>query len=298
MNNSRKLMIALIITLTIMVAEFVGGYFANSLALISDAGHMLTDALVLLFSLLAAFLALRPADKERTFGYHRVEILSAFFNGTLLILLAGYIFYQAIGRFANPEPVNSALMMIVAVIGLVANIVSAFILAGSHQNLNVRGALLHVISDALSSVVVVAGGVVIAFTGWSLVDPVLGIAIALVVLYGAIRLVFDAVNILLEGAPKGIDPHAVADDIKRIKGIKGLHDLHVWTISSGLNAISAHLEIEPKLAKKAPWIIHEVEHLLKDKYAIGHSTFQTECQSCGDDLFCVMERGEAGGHHH
>ncbi|OGC11622.1 hypothetical protein A3K48_03865 [candidate division WOR-1 bacterium RIFOXYA12_FULL_52_29] len=299
MKNPERLTIALAITLTIMAVEFIGGYLANSLALVSDAGHMLTDALVLIFSLLAAFLALRPADKEKTFGYHRVEILAAFANGTLLIFLAWFIFYQAFGRFARPEPVNSGLMMVVALIGLAANIISALVLAGSRQNLNVRGALLHVISDALSSVAVIGGGLAIAFTGWYLVDPVLGIAIALVVLYGAIKLVLEAVNILLEGSPKGVDPRKVAADIRRVKGIKGLHDLHIWTITSGMNAISAHIELEPKAAKKAPRIIHEVEHLLRDNYAIGHSTFQTECQSCGDELFCVMERSEGGaGYHH
>lgn len=299
MTNQKRLLIALVITVVIMLAEFFGGYLANSLALISDAGHMLTDSMVLVFSLLAALVARRAADKERTFGYYRVEILSALLNGTLLICLSGYIFYQAFSRFTSPEPVNSTLMMVVAVIGLIANLASALILADSGHNLNVRGALLHVISDALSSVAVVGGGLVIAFTGWLFVDPLLGILIACVVLYGAIRLVIDSVNILLESAPKGVDPHVVAKAIRRVKGIKGLHDLHIWTISSGLNAISAHLELEPKAVKKAPQIIHEVEHMLKDKYEISHSTFQTECQSCGNDLFCVMERSEGGaGHHH
>ncbi|MFA5183474.1 MAG: cation diffusion facilitator family transporter, partial [Syntrophales bacterium] len=174
MTNQKRLMIALGITVVIMLAEFIGGYLANSLALISDAGHMLTDSMVLVFSLLAAFVAKRAADKERTFGYYRVEILSALLNGTLLIGLSGYIFYQAIGRFTAPEPVNSTLMMVVAAIGLVANLASALILSGSGHNLNVRGALLHVISDALSSVAVVGGGLVIAFTGWLFIDPLLG----------------------------------------------------------------------------------------------------------------------------
>ena len=291
---------ALLLTAVVFVAELVGGFLSNSLALLSDAGHMLTDSMALTLALLATIFASRPATKERTFGFYRLEILSSLFNGAVLTLIAGYIFFQAYERLIHPAPVWSGLMLTIATIGLLANLGSAVILAGgSKENLNLRGAFLHVISDLVSSIAVIIGGLVIQLTRWYYIDPILGILISLLILRGALRLVFDSVNILLEAAPQGVDTEEVTRTICSFDGVEDIHDLHVWSITSGINAISAHIVIEEDAVGKTSEILKKIRDMLKEKFNISHATFQTECEACPEDLFCHMEPGERPhGHQH
>lgn len=300
MNNQRRLALALFIILLIFLVELVGGFVSNSLALLSDAGHMLTDTMALGLALLAALFAARPATKERTFGFYRLEILSALFNGSLLALVALYIFYEAVVRFLNPVTVRSDILLLVATVGLLANIGAAVILAkSSRDSLNVRGAFLHVLSDLASSVAVIIGGVLIRYLGWYYIDPFLGIVIGIMILRGALGLVLESVNILLEATPRDTNLEEVAATIRLVNGIEDLHDLHIWTITTGMNAISAHLVIADALADKAAAIVAEVKAVLQAKYQINHATFQTECESCPAGLICRTEPAEREhGHSH
>ncbi|HTY13427.1 MAG TPA: cation diffusion facilitator family transporter [Candidatus Omnitrophota bacterium] len=302
MNSRNGLIVSIVITAAFFLVELIGGYFSHSLALMSDAGHMVTDALALALALAAYLFSLRPATKEKTFGYYRFEIISALFNGSFLVAISLLIFYSALKRFLHPVEVQTGLMLAIAVIGLFANAVPAFILYRKPgESLNLRGAYLHLLADTASSIAVIVGGIVIYFTGFYLLDPILGIVIGLLILKGALDLVYRSVNILLESAPEGIDTEQVAASIKSINGVKSIHDLHVWTITSGINAISAHLLLDDAEAEHAPEILHEINGMLKEKYNISHSTFQTECESCPDGLICKLDRGkerEQHGHHH
>lgn len=296
-----NLIYALAITVVIFFLELIGGFFSNSLALISDSGHVLTDALALVMVLLVTFFALRPADRERTFGSFRLEILSALFNGSILIMVSLFIFYEAFSRFYHPEPVQTGVMMVVALIGLAANFGAAFLLSGgSKENLNLKGAYLHVLSDTGASVGVIVGGGIIAVTHWYVIDPIIGLFIGVLIMKGAIDLVMESVNILLESAPVGVSAEAVAGTIRGVKGVRDLHDLHVWTISSGINSLSAHVKIDPRETERPSEIIAEINRVLKEKYQIIHSTIQTECEDCPEGLYCRMERKEKDhhGHHH
>ncbi len=291
MNNNRILGAVLLITGLLFLVELAGGIISNSLALLSDSGHMLTDTLSLVLALLASVFAARPAGKKSTYGLYRLEILSALFNGAALTLIAFYIFFQAYLRFLNPAPIQSTLMLVIATIGLLGNIGGAVILAGaSRENLNVRGAFLHVLSDAGSSVGVIIGGLLIHFLGWYYADPIIGFMIGLLILRGAFSLVMESANVLLEAPPKGVKVDDVVEAICSVKGVKDIHDLHVWSITSGINTISAHILIEEAERGRTNEILREIRGILKNKFDIDHSTFQTECEACPDDLFCHFER--------
>ena len=297
--NQRNLLVALSITLLIFFVELFGGFVANSLALVSDAGHMLTDTMALGLALLVLFFSNRPATRERTFGFYRLEILSALFNGAVLALISLYIFYEAYQRFIHPAQVQSVLMLVIAVIGLVANLIGAVILSrGSKGNLNIRGAFQHVVSDALSSVGVIIGGLIIYFTRWYMVDPIIGIMIGILILRGAIGLVSESVNILLESSPSEINTDEVLKTIKGVTGVIDLHDVHIWTLTSGINAISAHLRIDDNFTDRVAKILDEVKKLLEAKYDIKHCTFQTECESCPEGIICKIEPSEPEEHRH
>jgi cobalt-zinc-cadmium efflux system protein len=284
----RGLILALAFTGIVMMVEAIGGILTNSLALLADAGHMLTDLLSLAMSFFALTLALRPATKEHTYGFHRLEILSALANGVMLILIALYILHEAYKRLLVPEPVRSMEMLVVATIGFVANGASAFFLGGG-ESLNIRGAFLHVLSDALSSMGVVVGGVVMLLTGQYLVDPIISVLIATVILIGAYRLTREAVNILLEATPKGIDLDKVLEAVQGVEGVLDIHDVHIWSIASGLSAMSAHLLIEDQLTSHSTKIVEGVQRLLAERFGIAHTTLQCECKSCGqEDIICHL----------
>lgn len=272
---------ALALTAGFMSVEFAGGWLSGSLALISDAGHMLTDALALGLALLAVRFASTPANGRKTYGFYRLEILAALANGVVLVLLAGYIFYEAFQRLRSPAEIRAGLMIAVALIGLLVNLACFLILrSSSRHSLNVRGAFLHVTGDMLSSAAVVAGGLVIRFTGWTFIDPALGVLIGLVILRGAFRLVRESTDILLEAAPAGIDAAGVEAALGLLPGVKSVHHLHLWSLTSGIHALSVHVVIDDQMASKSDGTLGKINRLLQEKYGITHSTIQFECAGC------------------
>jgi len=284
-STQRNMLVVLSITAGIMIAEIIGGLLANSLALLSDAGHMLTDILALGLSLAAMRFARKPPTPEKTFGFYRLEILAAFFNGMLLLFISLYIFYEAYHRLVDPREIKGLFMLLVAAIGLLANGVGIVILRKSaHTSLNVRSALFHLVGDTVSSVGVIVGGTIIIYTGWYVVDPIISILIGGLILRGAYSLVRESIDILLEATPKEIDVEEMIGDLVRIAGVKEVHHLHVWTITSGIYAMSSHVVIDDLLTSKSSQILEEIEKLLQDKYSMEHITIQFECESCGDDL--------------
>ncbi len=288
-SGRRGLLIALSITVLMMVAEVIGGLLSNSLALLSDAGHMFTDSLALALSFFAMKFAEMPATERRTFGFYRLEILAALANGSVLILISLYILYEAYLRILAPEPVQSTLMLIVAALGLVVNIIGAFFLMGHRRtSLNIRGAFIHIIGDAVSSVGVIIGGVIIAATGWYIVDPVLSILIALGIIAGAAGLVMESVNILLESVPSHLDLATVAAEIGKVPGVHEAYHIHVWTITSGVNALSAHVIIDDRTVSTSREILDDIRSLLARRFRILHSTIQLECERCETGGFCSL----------
>lgn len=290
-RNRRALVIAIWITGVIMVVEFVGGYLSNSLALMSDAGHMLTDIMSLILSLFALQLATRTPSSTRTYGLYRMEILAALINGTTLILLSIYIIYEAYTRFIAPQVVDSKTMLLVATIGLAANGIAAWAMKrSSTENLNIRGAYLHILGDALSSLGVIVGGILIFFFQWYLVDPVISVAISLVILRGAFVLVKDSTNILLEAVPKEVDLEEVQRSLKTIAGVKDLHHVHLWTIASGIYSLSAHVLVDDILMSHTGQIVQNINRLLTEKFQISHTTIQLECENCTEGFYCNMDK--------
>jgi cobalt-zinc-cadmium efflux system protein len=292
-SNQRRLLVALSITGLMTIVELAGGLISNSLALIGDAGHMFTDTLALGLSLFALNLAKRPASQTKTYGYYRAEILAALVNGTILVLVSGYIFYEAYHRFVEPPEVRGGLMLIVAAIGLAANVVGISVLrsAGS-RNLNVKGAFLHMWSDTLSSVGVIAAGAIIFVTGRTIADPIISIIIGVLILRGAGGLVWESINILLEAVPKNLDVSRINDAIRKIKGVRDIHDVHLWAITSGMYAMSCHLLIEDQMVSNCTQIVDEVNRMLSQEFGISHSTVQLECEECENSPVCHI-----GGEH-
>jgi cobalt-zinc-cadmium efflux system protein len=262
------------ITAGFMVAEVVGGVLSNSLALLADAGHMFTDVAALALSLVAMRLAQRPPSPTKTYGYVRLEILAALINGAALLVISVFIIKEAWERFSSPPEVDGPLMMGVAVVGLGVNVVAAILLhRHADENLNVRGAYLHVLGDLLGSVGAIIAGTLILTTGWMLADPIISIIIACLILVGAWRLVREATDVLLEGAPRGLDVEALVDDLRGIEGLEEIHDVHVWTLTSGFVAMSGHGVIDDLSMHRR--ILDEINQMLNDK-GISHITFQLE----------------------
>ncbi len=276
-----KFRFAVVLTTFVLVVEVIGGILSNSLALLSDAAHVFSDSLSLIMSWLAIYLSTRPATSSRTYGYHRTEVFAAFINGVSLIAISGWIFYEAIQRFIEPEPVKSKEMLVVATFGFIANMVIVWLFHGEgHKNLNVRSAVLHVIGDALASVGVIVGGVVIYYTNWFVVDPILSCAIGLVVLVGAVRVTKEAVHILLEGSPKHADAQKVAACISAIDSVKDVHDMHIWSLCSNYLALSTHVSIAEDANKSGHQLRQEINDKLQTQFGIFHTTIQIEQPGC------------------
>ncbi|HEX8718927.1 MAG TPA: cation diffusion facilitator family transporter [Gemmatimonadaceae bacterium] len=273
-DHARRLRVALYITALILVAEIVGGFAANSLALLADAGHMLTDVAALGLSLFASSFGNRPETPKRTYGYRRLEILAAFLNGATLLLVSGFIVYEAIRRITAPEPVGGTLMLIVAAIGLAANVVAARTLhPASSGSLNVRGAYIHVIGDLLGSVGALIAALLIRFTGWLPADPIASIVVTLLVIRSAWLLVRESVDVLLESTPANISAGAVRTQLEAIPGVESVHDLHVWSVTSGVVAMSAHA-----IVRESDRHQHVLEHVhdAMRLFGIQHVTIQLE----------------------
>ncbi|WP_395804605.1 cation diffusion facilitator family transporter [Archangium minus] len=277
-KDRTRLLFALALTGTIAVAEAVGGYITNSLALMSDAGHMLTDISALGLSLLALWFAGKPADLKKTYGYYRMEILSALLNGVLLLGITGVIVVEAWERFRAPAEVRLGPMAVVATIGLLANLGALGFLHQTHS-MNVRGAFLHVLGDALSSVGVLVGAAVMWLTGWYVIDPIISVVISVVIVVGALRLVRDAVDVLLEAVPSHVDMSVVKELLLKVQGVRDVHDLHVWTIASGMYALSAHLVVADPMVCNNDEILSAVKHELFDRFGIDHTTIQIESET-------------------
>lgn len=268
----------------VLIMEVVGGIFTNSLALMSDAGHVLIDLLALLLAYFAMRLTRKGTTKTFTFGYYRAEILAAVTNGVVLILLTLYIFYQSYLRFLSPQKINGPEMFAIAIIGLAANLYVVIKMQGDEkENLNVRGAYLHVLSDTVSSVGVVVAGVIIIVTGNYIFDPIVSALIGVVIFISCLRLIRESTHILMEAVPEHIDIQQVSQDIQKIPCVKEVHNLHIWSISSDVYALNAHILIDAKDTNSLNQIIGQINEMLKSKYQITHSVIQSECERCIED---------------
>ena len=295
-----KLKFSLVFTLAFVVIEAIVGLRSGSLALVSDAGHNFTDALALALSWYALTAARKPANAARTYGYHRVGILTALFNALTLWVIAAGIFYEAFHLFLRPQHVASLPMIGVALIALLMNTVIASLLhADAAHDINARSAFIHMMGDALSSAGVVLAGIVIHFTGWVYADPLVSVAIGAFIVYSSWGIVVEAVNILLEGTPRGMDIGGMAAAVQGVPGVSGLHDLHVWTIANGMHALSCHLHIQEENLPRAAQIVREVKSLFATQYGIDHSTIETECGDCQmDALYCQLDGRIETDHDH
>jgi len=275
----KSLLATIGLTVAIMILEVVGGFWANSLSLLSDAGHMLTDALALGMALFAVTVACRPATARKTYGYYRVEILSALTNGVVLVVIALAIFYEAWRRFAEPQPVQGTVLLVVSAIGLTANLAGMWLLSRASHNLNVRAARMHVMSDALSSGGVLVAGVVILMTSWYRIDSLLSFVIAVVILVGAYHILKETVDILLESTPVHLELVEVTRAIEAIDGIRGVHDLHIWSITSGMTALSGHVILDSATLANSDHLLNCIKEMLKQRFCIEHTTIQVESES-------------------
>jgi len=288
-RSRRALLIAFSATAVMFFGELFGGLISNSLSLIGDSGHMLMDAVALAVGILAFKLAQRPATKRRTYGYYRLEILAALLNGILLVIVSAYVFYEAYHRLTGPAEVKAPLMLAVAIVGLIVNIFSLYVLGSLRkENLNVKGAYLHVLSDAISSIGVIAAAVIIYFTGAYIVDALMGILIGGIILRSAFGLLSESGKVLLESAPEEIDVEEVERKIKKVKGVKSVHDMHLWSISSGINAMSGHIVIDDQKVSQAEDVQNRVAKMLKKEFNITHTTIQTECKVCRSPFACSL----------
>lgn len=296
----RSLRLAFFLTIFILLVGFTGGLLAHSLALISDAAHSLTDLFALGLAWFAAAQAERPADERKTFGYHRVGILVGLLNAISLIVIALVIIWEAIGRFQHPEQVNPLFMFIAPIIGIAINLYIAFALSHTEENLNTRAAVLHVLGDVGASVGVIVAAIITLITGWTFVDPLLSVLIALLVAFGAWRIVRETTDILLEATPRGISLTNLVHDMVTVEGVQDVHDLHVWSIASNMPALSCHVLIDNLPPSESSPILEKLKSLLSEKYQIRHATIQFECDkhagaSCtADTLYC---RFDATGEH-
>ncbi|MED1783356.1 cation diffusion facilitator family transporter [Brevibacillus fortis] len=285
--SKRALLISFLIIAVFLVVETIGGFLTNSLALLSDAGHMLSDALALLLSLIAVHFAARPPSAKRTFGMKRFEILAALTNGVTLVLISLFIFWEGFQRMWDPPEVASGSMIIIATVGLLANIAAAFVLmrGDTKNNVNVRSAYLHVLGDLLGSVGAIAGGILMWAFGWYIADPIISIVVAILIMLSAWRVTKESVNILLEAAPSRLDTTKVEEQLGQLPGVIKVHDLHIWTVTSGFDSLTCHLVVEDDLPSYP--VLNDALALLEKEFGITHATIQIENSSTTHgDLHC------------
>lgn len=296
-----KFKYAIALTTLTLVAEVAGGIWTNSLALLSDAAHVFLDLFALVLSLAAVKLSSYPASDTRTFGWHRTEVFASFINGVSVFLIAAGILYEAWGRLFHPQEVKSLPMFIIALVGLIMNLIAASALhQHSHDDLNVHSAFLHVIGDAAASVGVIAGGVVIYFTRWYVVDAIISVGIGCVIFWGAWRVIRESTHILLEGVPRGMSTQEVARTINAVEGVNAVHHMNIWTICSHILALSAHIDVEPEFKESPSGVLRQIEQLLFEQYHISHTTLQVECTMCveGQVIKELRHRPRHGQHYH
>jgi len=279
-----SLKLALVITSVFLAAEFAGALYTNSLALLADSGHMVTDVAALSLSLAASWFSTRRATPQKTFGFYRIEILAALMNGVFLILMALYIFYEAWDRLRNPAEVKAGWMLVVAIFGLLANLLSAYLLSRNHkENLNVRGAFFHVIGDAIGSVGAVIASLGILIWGYQMADPIISAIVGILILFSSWILIRDAVDILLEGTPAHVNIVNLQEQLKEIPGVSSVHDLHVWTLTSGMIAMSSHVVMADNDFNRGA-VLAEVRALARERFKIDHTTVQIEDANTNDQV--------------
>ncbi|SEN62856.1 cobalt-zinc-cadmium efflux system protein [Mesobacillus persicus] len=280
-NNKKALFWAFVLIATYMVVEFIGGLMTNSLALLSDAGHMLSDAAALGLSLFAIKLGEKDATANKTYGYKRFEIIAASINGATLILISLYIFYEAFQRFMNPPEVQSLGMLTIAIIGLLVNILAAWLLMGGDKedNLNVRSAFLHVLGDMLGSVGAIAAALLIYFFGWGIADPIASVVVAALILLSGWRVTKESIHVLMEGTPGHLKVDEIKSALLAISEVRSVHDLHLWSITSGVPMLSCHLSISENGGHDD--VLHHAQDILHDQFGIDHSTIQVESEEVG-----------------
>ncbi len=289
-QTTNRIALSLFLTLAFVGIEALAGIWGNSLALLSDAGHNVTDVIALGLSWYAIRLSSKPADRNKTYGYHRFGILTALINSTTLIFVAGYIFYEAYQRFITPPEVNSEILIGVGIIAFLINAGTAWLVQrGSEHDLNLRSAFVHLMGDVLSTLGAIVAGIIIAFTGMNWLDPLVSVFIGLLILWNAWGILRETVDILLESAPRDIDMTKIIRDMMSVSGVRDVHDLHVWSITQGLRALSVHILIDDIPVSAGAKIQREINEILGHKYQIGHATLQLECDGCEPDLlYCDM----------
>ena len=291
--SSNKMWLATAITFAFCLGEALIGYKSNSLALMADAGHNFADALALALSAFALWIATKPADNKRTFGYHRVGILAALVNAVGLVVMATVIFWEAILRLQAPEHVQSGPMIWVALLAIVLNAGIAWWLASAaKEDLNIRSAYLHMLGDAAASMGVVIAGIIIALTSLYIADPIVSIIFALLVLWSSWSIVTESIQMLLEGIPVGMELNKVESAIRNVEGVLNLHDLHVWTVSSGIIACTCHILVAEQSVSGGQKILNDVAHMLEHDFKISHSTIQIEVEDCGGHGHTTLTHGE------
>ena len=276
------LVFSTVATILFVVIEFGAGVSAHSLALLSDAGHNVTDALALLLALLGVYLQSKPADDVKTFGYHRGGVLAAFVNALTLIVLSIYLLYESYQRILRPEAVHETTMIVVASLGIIVNlgILIALKRSGDSHELNIRAAAVHMLGDALSSVAIVIGAIAIRYTGWLLIDPILSILIAVLIIWSAIDVTRESLNILLEGLPRGLELKSVTNAMRAVDGVVDVHDLHIWSLGSSAHALSCHVLIEDVPPSESDCVLKSINGVLATRFHIHHSTIQFEHARC------------------
>ncbi len=295
-GSIRALGISLFLVFTFTFVELIGGFLTNSLALLSDAGHMLTDSVSLFIALVAQLLVQKAKGKRMTYGLYRLEVLAALANGVFLLGLIGYIAYEAFHRFINPEPILGPQMLLIATVGLVINLVAGYLLfRTAEENINVKAAFLHVVTDTLGSVAAILAGLAVTFWKFYLADPILSIAISLLILPGAYSVIRESVSVLLELVPSAIDPEEIEREIKEVKGVLDVHDLHIWSITAGNVVLTAHVVVSDVEACND--ILKEVEEIAK-KHGIEHTTIQIEREGYSCPPSCPLLRESGHIHHH
>jgi cobalt-zinc-cadmium efflux system protein len=297
-TNEQRLIWSIAITIVILVGEVIGGVISNSLALLSDAAHVLTDIFALSISLVAQLIMHRPSNHRATYGYQRIGILAALINGTTLVIISVFIFIESYQRFLAPPEIHSGIMLVVAAGGLLGNLVMMWILGGGHRDLNVKSAWLHVLGDVLTSVGVIIAGLFIRFGGWRLADPVASVIVGVIVIIGGVRVMKEALWIFLELSPVGFHAQEISQTICAMPGVLGVHDVHVWSIGHGVPAFSAHVLIPDRRISETDSLREEIEHKLSE-LGIRHTVLQMECAECQTTgLFCQIASSEESHHHH
>ena len=281
----RRMALSLAITLVFVFVEIAAGFFSNSLALLTDAAHNFTDVLALALSWWALRLTSQPASHQKTYGYHRAGILAALANSTTLVVIALGIFYEAYQRFINPPDVNADVLIGVGILAVIINLITALLVRhGAKIDLNVRAAFLHLMGDFLSTIGAVIAGVIILFTKWNWLDPLASVLIGLLILWSAWGILRESIDILMEGTPTDIDMPAMVRDINSVDGVRGVHDLHVWSLTQSMRTLSAHLVTDNLPISEGTFIQTRVSELLYHKYGINHATLQLECGDCVPNL--------------